>query len=335
MNSRRDVRLSGLLKGPWIDAAADAEDFLRPPKRLLSALAGKDLITIQDLKTTATESTTEARRRKIARVLRGHWKTEEGVVDPEEIELRDSFDEALTTLQLLELGAESSYLSEAVVIREGKARLLNLLWSTGARSFVRDYDYLGVRFLAARCDIDLGLPRVTAPRPDQQAQVQFGVFLSQHQGWYGDENLDWWLGLLDDYAVDEDEFEESEDGAFHRFLRSGKLPCASADVEARFQERADGLNRFLFFLSSLFSFLPPETGPIYGSLYLYWMARFFGSELGNGGYQRDASLYYDWSRVVTGPVLCATEGRRRAVREQIKVIRQGFRATKSFVEKHL
>src|ERR1017187_1644402 len=146
MNSRRDVRLKGLLTGPWIEAAADAEDFLRPPKGLITALAGKDQITIRELKTREKAAASDKLRRKIALVLRPHWKSEAGIVNPEEIEVRDSFDGALTTLQLLELGAESSYLSEAVVIKEGKARLLNLLWSTGARSFVRDYDYLGVRF---------------------------------------------------------------------------------------------------------------------------------------------------------------------------------------------
>jgi len=37
-------------------------------------------------------------------------------------------------------------------------------------------------------------------------------------------------------------------------------------VAQRFHERADGLNRFLFLLSNLFSFLPPEVAPLYGSV---------------------------------------------------------------------
>jgi hypothetical protein len=335
MNSERDGRLNRLLKGAWMPAAEVAEEFLRPPKGLVNRLIRKDHISIQDLEAREEATATKKRTEKITQVLRAHWKSRKGVDDPEEIERRDSFDEALTLLQLLELGAESSYLREAVVIRAGRTRLLSLLWSKGARAFVKNYDYLGVRFLAARCDIDLGLPKVTPPRPDPQAQVQFATFLSQHQGWYGDSNLDWWLGLLDDYVNEEDEFKEPEDEAFHRFLRLAKLPCANPDVELRFNERAEGLNRFLFLLSNLFSFLPPEIAPLYGSLYLYWMAKFFGYELGEDGYTRDAELYYDWSRVASGPVLCATEARQEAVHEQVGIIRQGFQSTKSFVEKHL
>lgn len=125
MNSERDVRLNGLLKGAWMDAAEEAEEFLRPPKGLVNGLIGKVHITIQDLEARERATATEKRSKKIRHVLRAHWKSKEGVVDPEEINVRDSFDEALTSLQLLELGAESSYLPEAVVIRAGKNRLLS------------------------------------------------------------------------------------------------------------------------------------------------------------------------------------------------------------------
>jgi len=354
MSSERDGRLNLLLKGAWMPAAEVAEEFLRPPRGLVKGLR-KDHISIRDLEGNEAATTTKTRSEKITQVLRAHWDSEEGVDDPEEIVVRDSFDEALTLLKILELGAESSYLREAVVIRAGRARLINLLWSKGARAFVKNYDYVGVRFLAARCGIDLGLPKETVPQADPQAQVQFGLglpkvtvpqadpqaqvqfatFLSQHQGWYGDPNLDWWLGLLDDYINEEDEFKEPEDEAFHRFLRIAKLPCTNPHVEERFYQRADGLNRFLFLLSNLFSFLPSETAPLYGSLYLYWMAKFFGYELGEDGYTRDPNLYYDWSRVASGPLLCPTKARKETVRERVKIIRQGFESTKSFVEKYL
>lgn len=345
MKPEENDRVKGLLEGEWTAQARKAEVFLRPPRRLVASLLAEDRITVQDLLGAERTYASPARSKDIRRTLRAHWETKDGVYDPAEIELRDSFDELLTVLQLLELSAESGYLPEHVVRPLGRERLLNALWPAGARLFVKHYDYLGVRFLAARCDIDLGLPKVIPPHPDPRAQVQFATFLSQHQGWYGDESLDWWLGLLDDYVGEEGEFDQPEDEAFYSFLRTGRLPGENRDVERRFYARADGLKRFLFLLANLFSFLPQRSAPFYGFFYLYWMAKFFGYELSDDGYHRDRELYYDWSRIAIGPVLCPPpEGpdedklhreRKAVLAEQIQIIKEGFKATESFVRSHL
>jgi hypothetical protein len=344
MNPAKHDRVKGLLEGDWASAAAASERFLRPPSGLISTLLTQERISKKDLLTGERTHVSTAKSHEIGKVLRPHWKTRAGVSNPRQIGLRDSFDEALTLLQILELSVESGYLSEDAIRSIARQRLLELLWSKGARSFVKNYDYLGVRFLAARYEIDLGLGKVIPPEPDPRAQVQFATFLSQHQAWYGDEGLDWWLGLLDDYVADDDEFPEPEDEAFYSFLRSGKLPCESRTVQLRFYERADGLKRFLYLLSNLFSFLTPPVAPLYGLIYLYWMAKFFGYELNAKGYSRDPELYFDWSRVAAGPVLCAVEephdqkihaARRSLIEQQIEIIRVGFKSTNSFVRRHL
>jgi hypothetical protein len=334
MTREAKTRLKGLLSGEWMTQGQTAERLFKPPQRLLAGLFTKDRITSADLRKAEHAFVPLKRRKKLQHILRAHWKSELGVTDPDEIEIRDSFDELLTTLQILELSVESGYLTEDDVIGVAREQLLRALWSQAACSFVDHYDYLAVRFLAARCRVDLGLPEVVPPTTDPRAAVQFATFLSQHQAWYGQEGLDWWLGLLDDYTEDDEDFEEDE--AFYTFLRSGRLPSESKDVEVRFFDRADGLKRFIFLLSSLFSILPENVAPLYGTFYLYWMAKFFGYELGERGYRRESELYYDWSRVAPGPILCPYgKPQLKIVREQLDTIRMGFKTTKAFVERHI
>jgi hypothetical protein len=340
MTPEERTRLESLLKGPWVEIAAQADQFFRPPPELLSSLNAKREITKGDLEAVEKQLVSPARRKTIARTLRAHWDDQEGITDQRELELRDSFDEVLTLLQLLELSIETAYLPEAAVLPMARERLLGALWSASARKFAYDYDYFAVRLLAARCKIDLGFSQVDPPAPNPAAQVQFATFLSQHWEWYDDEDLDWWLGLLDDYVAQDNDFDEPEAAAFYTFLRTGKLTGKSREVERRFYERANGLKRFLLLLAGLFSSLPEGVTPIYGSFYLYWMAKFFGYQMTSAGYRRERN-YRDWSRVVAGPILCPANNteekllQQNFVTEQVYIIQVGFEATRDFVKGYM
>lgn len=302
-------RLKGLQSGPWMEASRSARELLRCPKRLRKLLLSKEgVIDLAAASKRMLHKRKHKRRaREISKIFRPHW--EKAVDDQDEIEIRDAFDEALSLLQLQELSVETGYLPLEALRAEARKAIVELLWPKGGRRFVETYDYLAVRYLARRVGVELGLKEVTPPAIDDSADVQFATFLSQHHLWYDDEGLDWWLGLLDDY-VPGDELGEYEDEAFHRYLTTGKFPKEAEDSEyitERFQQRTDGLYKFLQLLSGLFSTLPRKTWSRYGLMYVYWMAKFFGHELTEKGYVRDADRY-DWSRAVMRSPLFVNTG---------------------------
>jgi hypothetical protein len=229
-----------------------------------------------------------SKQRRLQRVLRAHWERE--TTDEEDI-VRDAFDEALTRYQLYELAIENSYIPLAAIRKEAREDLARLLWSEGARRYLRIYYYVTVAFLANRLNLDIDFP--CQPPPMQEGnQAQFASFLSQHQVWYEDLLLEGWLSFLDDYEVLRGGRSDKE--IFQEFLTSD---ADRFEDEFTLWQLVAGAERFLLILSDLYTTLSRWERPSYGSFYFYWMARFYGFRLTVRGFERDGNEP-DWSRLL-------------------------------------
>lgn len=278
-----DIRLHQLMEGPWRSAAKLAREVFAPPTFDSTPLI---FMPIQHEKDDASEAMR-------ARFLRPHWDSQ--VDDPREIEVRDSFDEALTEMQLLELAIQTGYLDLTTTVRDHARNLINqLLWSPSAVRFIADYDYITVRFLAARVGVDLKLPSVVPPEP-VPAAAHFATFHSVLLEWETDDDLAAWLGWLDDY--NESSFANPE-AAFNRFLATGKYPRDPQNAHY-FQRLVYGAGKFVMLLSTLFHSMNDE-GRVqldqrpgvdhrapFGAFFSYWLARFHGYSLAKIGFEKD------------------------------------------------
>ena len=292
-SSELTMRLRDLLEGPWAEEGKKAHKYLRPKESLENLYGSEQVIKMEHFQKTLPRKERE-RIGIVSRLLRLHWKGHP--VTKGEIPLRDSFDEALTVLQLLELAIETGYLPVEAVRTHARQYIIELLWSPGARAFVRGYDYFLVERIAARVQAPLSKRTTRELAPPQIAPAKFATFLSFHGSWYGNEELDWWLGLMDDYVTVDDieglkveEWDEAE--AFETYLHKRKLPNqqvldAMLYVDERFRQRTAGALWFVSRLSGFLKLLTDEELPIYASFYAYWLAKLFGYELGDDGYVR-------------------------------------------------
>lgn len=271
-------RLADLKKGPWVEDGSLAAELLTPPKELSALAYARVPIDLEALPLGETRSL-RSRNAELRVVLRPHWS--EAITEPDQVRIRDSFDAALTHLQILELAVETGYLREDDVQEEARTGLLSLLWSPAARRFVNDYDYIAVDFLAARFGV-AGLRDVRPPSPDPTAAIRFAGFLSQETTLSQDTYVDEWLAFLDDYVE-----EEGEQDAFYEYLELG---VDDPQLE-RFQRLAVGAQRFVVYLADLFGTLTSSERPRFGLFYQYWLARMFAYELIDGVYVRDTAIW--------------------------------------------
>jgi len=275
-----DERLQAVIVGPWANLATRAKEFLLPGSQYLAFADTEHATEIENL---ALLSRDAARQKEVARLLRGHW--EEAIEDPSEIEVRDSFDEALTELQLIELALETGYLPESAVRLYARRRILELLWSKGARKFVRNYGYVAVGWLAARVGLSLEPGDWTFPEPIRGEQ-RFASFLGEIRDWYDDGNVTLWLDFLDDYQKIGDDQRK-----FESFL--GRQKVRGEDCEFLIQ-LLTGAQTFVVRLSALAGNLTPQERPRYGCFFAYWLARLHGFDIYQTGYARDQDRC-DWS----------------------------------------
>lgn len=189
------------------------------------------------------------------------------------------------------MAIETNYIPLSAIRVEAREELLALLWSSGARRYLRIYDYVTVAFLSHRLDLDIGFP-CKVPEIRTGSQSQFASFLSQHQTWYEDAQLDGWLGFLDDYSVLGTK--QTDKDLFWEFLKSKKSKYHNEDA---LWQLAAGAERFVTVLSDLYVALSESERPYYGSFYAYWMGRFYGYDSTDKGFKRDKKQT-DWSKVV-------------------------------------
>ncbi len=219
-------RLDQLSQGPWYQLGERARTFLLKfvspeiasrQKPVLEAAFqeirnAQGVISFSAIDALATKDGTDKR---LSRLFRDHG--EEAITDPDEIEIRDSLDEAFTYAQLLELAVETGYLPVGSVYAIGREQLAILLWPKAVRKFVSVYAYQLVQFLAARVDVETGSPESSPPQPNQSAEIRFAAFLSYLTSLYSDNEIDDWLGFLDDYVT-----YDREQTDFRHFLEFGE-----------------------------------------------------------------------------------------------------------------
>ena len=226
-------------------------------------------------------------QRELKTLLRAHWKD---AIYESEGKIRDSFDEALTLYQLYELAIETGYLPLDEVRQSIHGELSQLLWSEGARRYLKYYSYTSVAFLAKRVGVDLGFKEITVPRVRNQTEGRFASFLSQHVLWYSDDILDGWLGFLDDYLVIGD-LNDADKEIFESFLNSS---TKKFEEEAALWDFVAGADRLITRLAEVADMLSDDDKPYYGMFYAYWMAKMYGYDLGDDGFLRDKEQI-DWS----------------------------------------
>jgi hypothetical protein len=284
-------RLKGLFAGPSSKHTQKAMKYLSPRVDLTPFL---DMQLIPSASVSTVLARTSAKQTKeLSTTLRMHWRDREGITDPKEIANRDALDEALTELQLIELAVEMGYVPEESIYYEARQRLTNMLWSDPARDFVKGYDYLSVLYLAARVGVDLGQGELVPP-PVKFSAAQFATVLAEHKRWYEDTAISAWLSFLDDYIEIADEH-----GLVEQYFSSGlseKAPKLTATQRKRIELLANGAYHFVVRLSGIFDLLDDDERARVGLLYSYWIAKFFGYELGDNGY---AESNEGWSEDVT------------------------------------
>jgi hypothetical protein len=271
------------------------------------------------------------RARELTHRFAPHWPDEE--FTEAEQTFRDSFDEALTVLQLLELAVETGYLTLEAIRPTARAEIVALLWASPARQFLDTYDYWTVRFIADRVGVDLGLPKLAPPQPDPTGEMHFGAFLALISEWTVDADLDAWLGLLDGYMLqDADDEDYSEADAFYEFLTTGELPDeANLGDVLRYFSLARGAFKFLFQLCGTLRPMQKRERFFFLSFFAYELSKFFGYELKERGYVAteeggwdaigDASAFH---RLLSGGVISDVSEPNTMTHEEIDAMSDSY-----------
>lgn len=300
MSSEYDLRLQDIRRGPWHDQAELARDRCRQL------------------------SDDEAKR-----LFRSHYQ--EGIYDQDEIDFRESFDQALEELQLLELAVVSGYLPLAVVSDAATTEMEMLLRSAAARAYVVTYDFVPVRFLAARLGLDFGWASVQPPHVDPLAGLRYATFLAVHSDFIASEPISVFTMLMDDYL-----FSETVNAAFFKayLAETGKRPDGA--LQPTLDELRTGLVQFIQMLGDLFLQLRDAERALYGCVYGYWLSHFFGIRRTEGGYEQ---LGVSFGDVARSPLLLATSVDREVARaEQLRIadrvamLRDVWTATRNLIE---
>lgn len=204
-----------------------------------------------------------------AKSLVPHW--EKTISRQSDIDLRESLDQWLEYLQLLELAVQSGYLPLASVRREARPHLTALSGSPAVSRYLVAYDFVGVRLLASRFAVAFpGLPPLAAPPPAPLSEVRFATVLSSHAVFTADDSIEVFTRLLDDYY-----FDDFGVANFRAYLKAGKSAFQKLP-----EGLADGCLRFTIGLGETFSQLECEERRFYGTLYAYWLGKFFDSTSG-------------------------------------------------------
>jgi hypothetical protein len=298
MSAEHQARLAGIGRGPWRQASQLAR------------------ATIPRMQPAAA-----------SRYFRFHDVT---ITDPQEIEFRESFDEALEELQLLELAVMCGYLPLEIVEPEARAAFATLLATPQARKYLSNYDYLLVRFLAARLREDLRLPPVTPPPVEPSAAIRYAAFLAVHMDFAQSSAIEKFTRLLDDYHYGR------VNAALVKRGLAGIPPELSSAEQQHYDEALVGFFEFLQLLGDLFVDMQPDHLPLFGSNYGYWLGRFFGMRRKGATYDSSGISFGDL-RIADAFFPASVHAEiRRAEQErantQIAVLRETWRATRALLE---
>lgn len=300
MNAEHQARLAGIGRGPW---------------RQASQLARAAIPRIE----TATAS----------RYFRFH---DVPVNDPREIEFRESFDEALEELQLLELAVMCGYLPLEIVEPEARNAFATLLAMPQARKYLIHYDYVLVRFLAARLREDLGLPPVNPPSVEPGAAIRYAAFLAAHMDFARSPAIEKFTRLLDDYHYGR------VGAALIKRGLAGIRPELTLAEQQHYDEALVGFFEFLQLLGDLFTGMESNHLPLFGSNYGYWLGHFFGERREGSAYVNRGFSFGDvqiddafFPAGVHAEIRRAEQGRAIA---RIAVLRDTWQATRILLESY-
>jgi hypothetical protein len=235
----------------------------------------------------ARERVTRLSPTEASRYFRSHYG--ETIRDQNEIAFRESFDQALEELQLLELAVACGYLPLDVVRPAAEPDLRMLLGSSPAKAYLKTYDFVPVRFLAARLGVDLGLEPVTPPPIKPSGALRYATFLALHSDFTASPTIEQFTRLLDDYR-----FNGLINAGFLKDRLAGKPGAVmTASQQAAFERLCLGLVEFVQTLGDLFLQLEPGERPLFGCVYAYWLSHFFGVRRTANGYQVKGTSFED------------------------------------------
>ena len=209
-------------------------------------------------------------RHERRRFLRSHFG--DAITDRDEQEVRESFDNALEELQLLELAVACGFLTLEAVRSIAEPEFAALISSEPACEYLKIYNYVPVRYLAARLGIELGLGEVRPPAINHDAEVRFAMFLAMHYEFTASAAIRRFTRFMDDFVVGPNRI-----GAvfLKRRIESGGNALSGND-EAVVAEGCLGLVQFVEMLGDFFLQVPVHDQPYFGLAYSYWLSHFFG-----------------------------------------------------------
>ena len=283
------ARLDAIQDGPWAQRAADARKTIAAPA---STIDPEQVDLMRDLRQFRIGPPLTQRLRRLEVTLRPHSSNH--IPTDRDQEIRDSFDNALDQLELMELAIETGYLPAEAALPLARADLISYLWSAPARRFVDHYEYAGIESLAERAGLR-GLRPAQPRQIDTTGAPHFAAFLATHRAIEDHKPTQTWLEFLDDYVIRGDEQE-----SFYEFLESGE-PASSK----RRLMLVTGAHHFARALSDFLQSVPTPLKVRFARFYLYWLAKLFGYERASEGsaYTRNtdrwgASADDCWARAI-------------------------------------
>jgi hypothetical protein len=301
MTDEQQARLSDIQAGPWREKSM-------PARNLLPTLTPAQL----------------------QRYLRSHFDDE--ITDAGEVEFRESFDQILEELQLLELAVACGFLPLDVVRPAAEAEFRTALSTDAARAYVRTYDFVPVRFLAARLGFELGIGDVQPPAINERASVRYAMFLSMHYEFIASAAIRRFLMLIDDFK-----FRGRFNGDFFKWQLEGTSRLSlGAQEQQIFDEACVGLTLFVEDLGDFFLPVPASERVYFGLAYSYWLSHFFGLRRMPLGYQQRGVNFENvkFSRSLMAPDLDSTAADSEAsrFRERVRTLKTVWDDTRKMIE---
>lgn len=296
------ARLDSIQTGPWMAGSAKARKKLNVADIQFVDVGSAGIL---DLDSLAKGQRASSLIKELRMTFKWHGKGR--IPTHAERLVRDSFDDALTYLQMIELAIETGYLPAEQVADLVRPQFVSLLWAEPARQFVHIYDYTSVETLATRLHVR-GFPNQTPPAVDPSGAVFFASFLATHRAIESDTAIDTWLAFLDDHVIREDEQND-----FYDFLESGDAARSKRRLQLLF-----GARELAVMLADFLSTLPEQMQARFGGFYAYWLAKLFGFELRDGRYVRSEI----WGRGTASWAVALKDWyRERANREKDAVLK--------------
>lgn len=283
------ARIRGLTHGPWVHESLVFSKLLETADPQI--INASNTISMKSVYMSIDRKLRSRDTRTWTKYFIPHWEAKNGVIEGDEINcIRQSLDEALTYLQLLELAVQTEYLSVQNIRSIARRELVRLMWPKSVRRFALEYDYFLVMYLANRVGVDLELPSVSPPSTRNGSQLNFALFLDQLRRSYEDQFLTDWLAFLDGFDIDEIETPALEDDIdendyepdVRRLLRNIQKDRRSLSPSMYLSDSQRivlGLRSFVLFLGDFFDSLDDGEIEPYALFYSYWLAKFHGFSL--------------------------------------------------------